>query len=268
MMKLRLSIGDLLVRIFTLRLTNILVLMPFYFLSISSIIAQQKTRNPKSEIRNFLTCPIIRDSKTFPCWLVEYNGETYYLGQQGRSGSQFYSPQLKHQVLVEGRIKDGSRLCGGIVLEPVTISVMPELDLSCNTLLPAQDGLEPPPPIPYPKNAPFADDSRNFTILFDFDSDFLSLHKTRIVGEVVRIAKVNGLKNIVIKTFRGTTLLSNGQKLIEKEEIAELRAGKLYDIFEGLGFAKEHIKLAIKTKPEKANGINDAGKRRAEILIF
>lgn len=200
--------------------------------------------------------------------MVEFEGETYYLGQQGRSGSSFYPPQLKHQVLVEGKIKDGSRLCGGIVLEPVTISVMPELDLSCNTLLPAQDELEPPPPIPYPKNEPFADETRKFTILFDFDSDFLSLHKTRIISEAVRIAKINNLKNIEISAFRGASLLSNKQKLIEKEKIAELRANKLYEIFEGLGFAKESIKLIIKTKPETTNGVNDPSKRRAEIRIF
>lgn len=255
-------------RIWDLRLITQMVLIQLIPLFSAMLFAQQKIQNPTSTIRNFIACPIIRDSKTFPCWLVEYEGETYYLGQQGRSGSAFYPPQLKHQVLVEGHIKDGSRLCGGIVLEPVTISVMPELDLSCNTLLPAQDGLEPPPPIPYPKNEPFADDTRNFTVLFDFDSDFLSLHKTRIVGEAVRIAKLNGLKNIEIKTFRGTSLLSNGQKLIEKDKIAELRASKLYDIFEGLSFGKENIKLSIKSKPETADGINDAEKRRAEIRIF
>ncbi len=250
-----------------------LILLAFFFQTLLSI--AQKKAPPSgaggTSIRgamSFITCPIIRDSKTFPCWLAEYEGETYYLGQQGRSGNLFYPPQLKHQVLVEGKIKNGSRLCGGIVLEPVTISVMPELDLSCNTLLPAQDGLEPPPPIPYPKNEPFADNTRNFTILFDFDSDFLSLHKTRIISEAVRIAKLNNLKNIEISAFRGASLLSNKQKLIENEKIAELRANKLYEIFEGLGFAKENIKLIIKTKPETTNGVNDPSKRRAEIRIF
>ena len=32
---------------------------------------------------SFVTCPIVRDTKTVPCWLAEYNGETYYLGNQG-----------------------------------------------------------------------------------------------------------------------------------------------------------------------------------------
>ncbi|MFN8357207.1 MAG: hypothetical protein U0Y10_22315 [Spirosomataceae bacterium] len=217
---------------------------------------------------SFIACPIVRDTKTMPCWLVEYEGELYYLGQQGRSGNLFYPPQLKHQVLVEGMIKDGSRVCGGIVLEPVTISVMPELSLHCTTMLPAEDGLEPPPPVPYPKNEPFPNDTKAFTILFDFDSDFLSLHKTRIVGEAVRIAKLNKIQSIEINAFRATTLLSNKQKLIEKEKIAQLRADKIQEIFEGLGFEKSMLKINIKTKPETANGMNDASKRRVEIKLL
>lgn len=217
---------------------------------------------------SFVTCPIIRDSKTFPCWLVAHKGKTYYLGQQGRSGSLFYPPQLKHQVLVEGYVKEGSLLCGGIVLDPVVISVLPELDLSCNTLLPVQDGLEPPPPIPYPENKPLADDTRSFTIYFDFDSDFLSLHKTRIVSEAVRIAKLNQLKSVEISTFRATTLLSDGGKLVEKANIAELRAEKLRDIFEGLGFEKSKIRVIPTNKASKGKGENDWQMRKAVIRLY
>jgi hypothetical protein len=222
---------------------------------------------PPSGVRglSFIACPIIRDSKTLPCWLAEYDGELYYLGQQGRSGNSFYPPQLKHQALVEGVIKDGSRICGGIVLEPVTVSIMPELDLNCTTILPAEEGLEPPKPVPYPKNEPFPNDTRAFTILFDFDNDFLSLHKTRIAGEAVRIAKLASPKKIEINAYRGTTLLSNGQKMIEKEAIAQQRADKLIDIFVGLGFSKEMLVVNVKTKPEPCDGLHDAEKRRVVI---
>ena len=59
-------------------------------------------------------------------------------------------PQLGHQVLVEGVVSDEPRICGGIVLKPVVLSVLPELDNSCTTMLPAEDRynltFEPPRP--------------------------------------------------------------------------------------------------------------------------
>jgi hypothetical protein len=32
--------------------------------------------------RSFVACPIVRDTKTVPCFLAEYDGELYYLGIQ------------------------------------------------------------------------------------------------------------------------------------------------------------------------------------------
>jgi hypothetical protein len=92
-----------------------------------------------SEQRNFVACPIVRDTETVPCWLAEYNGELYYLGIQTDVSADWYPPYLGHRVLVEGTIApDTSRICGGIVLKPVVTSALPELDASCNSrVLPA-----------------------------------------------------------------------------------------------------------------------------------
>jgi hypothetical protein len=103
--------------------------------------AQQR---PPADRRNFLACPIVRDTKTVPCWLAETDGETYFLGIQEDTGAAWYPPQLGHRVLVEGTISNEPRVCGGVVLKPVVTSVMPELDASCNTMLPAEDGLDAP----------------------------------------------------------------------------------------------------------------------------
>ena len=88
--------------------------------------------------RSFVSCPIVRDTQTVPCFLAEYEGETYYLGIQQDITNDFHPPQLKHQVLVEGRIAAGPRVCGGIPLKPLSISVLKEVNLACNTLLPAE----------------------------------------------------------------------------------------------------------------------------------
>ncbi len=133
------------------------------------------------ERRQFLTCPIVRDTKTQPCWLAEYEGQLYYLGQQSGVAGDFYPPQLGHQALVEGTVGEG-RVCGGIPLQPVKVSVMRELTPACDTILPAEDGIEAPPPVATPRGqAPSwvkVADPANVTLYFDFDNDFLSVHVT------------------------------------------------------------------------------------------
>src|SRR5215470_18410848 len=94
--------------------------------------------------RSFVACPIVRDTKTVPCFLAEYDGELYFLGVQQEVGSEVRAPQLKHEVLVEGRVAQGPRVCGGIPLDPVSISVIKEVNASCNTLLPAEPGIDAP----------------------------------------------------------------------------------------------------------------------------
>ena len=130
---------------------------------------------------SFVTCPIVRDTKTVPCWLAEYKGETYYLGNQGGVAQDFYPPQLNHEVLVEGVVAEGPRVCGGIPLRPVKTSVFLEINRACNTILPAEDGIDAPErspsrePVSWVRSAGPAD----VTIFFDFDNDFLSLHTTQ-----------------------------------------------------------------------------------------
>src|SRR5262252_5981097 len=89
--------------------------------------------------KNFVSCPVVQDTKTVPCWLAEYGGELYYLGIQTDIGADFHPPYLGHKVLVEGVVSDEPRICGGIVLKPVMVSPIVEPDGSCNTILPAVD---------------------------------------------------------------------------------------------------------------------------------
>lgn len=228
---------------------------------------------PPPNRRNFVACPIVRDTKTLPCWLAEYDGELYFLGLQGSSASEFYPPQLNHEVLVEGVVTNEPRVCGGIPLKPVRISVLPELNRACNTLLPAEDGLEAP-------NAParrFTDEmrkpgtdtnQREFTIPFDFDSDYLTLHTTRMVGEAARVAKAVKPSQIAVTGYRATTWLSNGQKFIEAQAIAEKRAKKIGEILTGLGLPAATVSVIAKTEPEPCDGVTDADKRRVTIKLM
>ena len=111
---------------------------------------------------SFVACPIVRDTRSVPCWLSEYAGETYYLTIQSDVSAAVQPPMLGHRVLVEGVVSDAPRICGGVVLAPVRLSVMPERDGNCNTLLPADDrytiDFNPRPPGPSAGRLAFAPD--------------------------------------------------------------------------------------------------------------
>ena len=107
---------------------------------------------------NFVSCPLLRDT-TPNCWTAQHEGETYFIGAQ-RGPSDSYLPQMKHQVLVEGVVTSEPRVCGGIVLKPLRVSVLPELDLSCDSpVLPAEGHTPPtlPPRNSSPVSAPPSD---------------------------------------------------------------------------------------------------------------
>ena len=108
---------------------------------------------PAGEPLSFVACPIVRDTRSVPCWLSEYEGDLYYLTIQSDVSAEVQPPMLGHQVLVEGIVSDAPAICGGIVLESVRLSVMPELDRNCNTLLPADERytieFNPRPPAPH-----------------------------------------------------------------------------------------------------------------------
>ena len=138
-----------------------------------------------AERRNFVACPIVRDTASVPCWLAEYDGELYFLTLQTDVSSPVTPPWLGHRVLVEGTVASNRpRICGGVVLEPVVLSVLPELDSACNTpVLPAEDRynltFEPPrPPGPSAGRLAFAGGPpaaappelpREFRLRYDFD---------------------------------------------------------------------------------------------------
>ena len=239
--------------------------------------------------RSFVACPIVRDTKTVPCFLAEYEGETYYLTIQQDIQAEIYPPQLLHEVLVEGTVAPGPRVCGGTPLKPVKLSVLPEVNQSCNTILPAEPGIDAPPTRrpagPSTRQAPVVAEAafaprapqrppdvrfhpeREFRITYDFDSAFLFSRDTRVVkpgsdsgGQVAR--------TIEITAHRGASLLSNGRVMTEKEEIAAQRAERVADILKGLGTDLASIKVHVAPEVAKPDGINDPQSRLLTIRVI
>jgi outer membrane protein OmpA-like peptidoglycan-associated protein len=226
--------------------------------------------------RNFVSCPIVRDTSTVPCYLAEYDGEMYYLGIQQDITSSFHPPQLKHEVLVEGTVVAGPRVCGGIPLQPVSISVTKEVNPGCNTLLPAEPGIDAPPALrgPGPASRPLQLTSarherltgkQEFVVLYSFDDDYLEFGAGRVVNEAASYAKQAGTSNVKVTGYRATSLLSNGQRITEKAGLAEKRAQNVATLLRGLGVAS--VAVDWKSEAEAGDGKSDPSRRRVSILV-
>lgn len=218
---------------------------------------------------SFVTCPIVRDTKTIPCWLAEYNGEIYYLGNQGGVAQDFYPPQLNHEVLVEGTIAQGPRVCGGVPLRPVKTSVFLEINRACNTILPVEDGIEAPErttarePVSWVRS----DSPSDVTLYFDFDSDFLSLHTTTAIQRIVAQFQQTRASEIDVRAFRGSSKLSNGNELVEQPRTVETRAAKVREILEGLGVPKASVRVTVMNEVRTPNGADDSWSRKVTLSV-
>ena len=234
---------------------------------------------------NFVSCPILRDTATVPCWLSEYKGELYYLGIQQDASAEFYPPFLGHKVLAEGVVSSEPRICGGIVLKPVKISNLPDLDPSCNTMLPAEDrytvpfaprgpGPNPRPslnrrpggaPAAAPAAAKAPPTKTVFTVYYDFDTDWAN-RWARVLGEAATFAKTSNAAEVQVVAYRASVKMSDGPDFVERKEMGERRAKRLEQTFAELGLPRDTIKVVWKDA-RKADGDEDYKLRRAEITV-
>ena len=249
--------------------------------------------------RNFVACPIVLDTQDVPCWVAEYQGERYFLAvQTGRSAGVTFVPQLKHRVLVEGTAHpDQPRMCGGIVLSPVKLSVFPDVEPGCGKMLPG-DGITVKSPRPIgPDGDPpggkttavrmqrpgaltraqveaqtradaAAGKPREFEILYFFGSNYLPfpVEQASVDQAADYFAATNG-SQVVVTGYRGEALLSNGKKLVEEQPLAQQRAEKVAEILTNFGIPKDRIAVQWVDAPQNNGGVLDWTKRRVTVAV-
>lgn len=227
----------------------------------------------------FVACPIVRDTSKVPCWLSEFGGETYYLGIQSDVSAPFNPPSLGHMALVEGVPQGGERICGGIVLEPVKVSVMPELSPECDEVRMAEPRYElpfepprppgpsggrlafaPPEPLPPPK-PPFV--ARTFEIYFPFEGT-VDFKTPGAMQEVWDYAEAIGATRIEITGHRAAVRLSDGTMIEERAGIGRSRAVEVARMFEGLVDSVEKLAFSYSEEAE----LGDWRSRRVSIEVI
>jgi len=249
-----------------------------------ALLASATTSAAPGQRRSFVTCPIVRDTSTVPCWLAEYEGELYFLTLQTDVSAPVNPPQLGHQVLVEGVVTDEPRVCGGIPLKPVVLSVLPEIDHSCSTMLPAEDRynltFEPPRP-PGPSRGRLAFDNatppparpaaeaeplpKTFALQYDFDGTVAFRH-AQLLQQIQEFALKSKATHVDITAYRASSLLSNGKTLTEREDIGRRRAEQLAGLLKDSGLTTVAYQLRWQDAPAP-DGEKDAAARRADIVV-
>jgi len=238
--------------------------------------------------RSFVSCPMVRDTASVPCWLAEYEGETYFLTLQTDVSSPITPPWLGHRVLVEGEVVDEPRVCGGVVLKPVRLSVLPELDPACNRILPAEERynltFEPPrPPGPSkgrlafdnagggrPRPAPAAAPAtgvREFVVPYDFDG-MVGFSHPRYLRPVLDYAVASKARRVEIVGYRGAALLSNGQVLQENPAIGRRRAEQVAMLLKSTELSSPDVEFTVRWQDAPpVTGNDDYQSRRVVVTI-
>ena len=200
----------------------------------------------------FVACPMMRNTVDVPCWLAEYQGRSYYLTKSQDLGAEIYPPQLMHQVLVEGEPDPSAPLvCGGMPFKSIRLSVLPEVDARCQTILPADGMHTEAVRMPGPNSdagrgkgyvQPKAElegentpQGRRFIIPFGFDSAFLTARPYRIAQAAATLARERPGARVRIAGYRFAMQLSNGRTLTERVSLAERRADELAQIIADVG---------------------------------
>jgi hypothetical protein len=234
-----------------------------------------------AERRNFVACPIVRDTASVPCWLAEYDGELYFLTLQTDVSAPVTPPWLGHRVLVEGTVSDEPRICGGKVLKPVHLSVL-DRDASCTTMLPAEERynltFEPPRP-PGPSkgrlafdNAPAARPSprevstREFVISYAFDG-MVAFNHAGVLTQILEFARTANARAIEIVGHRGAVRLSNGQTMMEEPAIGKKRAEQVAMLLQGANLTAPSYKVSWHDEAAAASGIDDYLSRRVVVTV-
>lgn len=215
---------------------------------------------------SFVACPIYRDvdaGRKSGCWLADQReqGIRYDLTDAP------IKPILGREILVEGVIAGKPDTCGGVMLNPVRIAVLPT---SCQTfMLPAEKFPGRPFVLPRtlpPTSAartlpppPYVD--REYVIEFELNSDFLRYqHAEVLLDEVVQYVQAKRPKRIVVTAYAATRPMRiSGRELSESMEIAEKRAAMLVLALTRFQVPRELIVVKTQNDPKPAGELGAAG---------
>lgn len=234
---------------------------------------------------SFITCPIYRDTdagRKSGCWLADdpVSGTRYdvTLGP--------VKPQVGRMLWVEGILaNEPETACGGRVLAPVRVAVLPE---PCpRSLLPAEGHpgrpYKSPPeqlrPADEPRTPPAPPyEPRSFSIYFEFGRDFLIYQYAELIIEkIVLYARASQASVVTIDGYAATEPVAvptpfGLRQLREPAALAQARADMVAEALRRLGVPGSTLRITAHHAPDptpdlEAGQLPEASKRRVLVTV-
>jgi outer membrane protein OmpA-like peptidoglycan-associated protein len=233
-----------------------------------------------AELR-FVACPIYRDTdagKKSGCWLADdpQDGRRYDVTPSPTK------PDWNYAVLVEGRVSpDQADACGGVVLDPVRVSILPERCV--RAMLPAETypgrkfvlperNVRPLYELRKPFPQPYA--QKTFEIPFEFDRSFIVYQLSDyLIDQAVAYAVATHAAKVEITGWAATTPVTvSGRTLAEPAALARTRAEVAAQWMTSLGVPASHLSVRWRTGAQPidmpgSDGLSEPSRRRVDIRI-
>jgi outer membrane protein OmpA-like peptidoglycan-associated protein len=247
---------------------------------LATMVASPANAQAPGDTVRFISCPIYRDvdaGRKSGCWLADERES----GRRFDIGNAPTKPDWNHEVLVEGKISSAPDACGGVVLEPVRVSVLPG---ACTRQMLPPEGFKGrafvlpernvrpvavPRPAPQP---PFTE--RSFFLLYDFNRDFLVYQlDDYLLDQAITYIRGAAPKRILVTGYAATTLAKvSGRSITEDVTIAKSRAQSVTEALVRLGIDPKIIETkwqgaANPADAPGADGLGEASRRRVEIRV-
>lgn len=232
------------------------------------------------ELHTFVACPIYRDTdagRKSGCWLADDPSGVRYDVSLGP-----VKPQVGHMVLVEGLTSaEPTTACGGQVLTPVRIAVLPETctrQIIAAESFPGRPYKSPPeqlaptdvprvlPPPPYSEQV--------FSIYFEYARDFLIYQYSELILEKIALyAKASAAKRVHVEGFAATAPGSvQGRLIREPATLAESRAQMVAESLRRLGVPASSLVVdwhsaPLATQDLEGGKLPEPSKRRVVVTI-
>jgi hypothetical protein len=234
-----------------------------------------------AEELRFISCPIYRDAdagRKSGCWITDHapSGVRYDISKAPTK------PDWNYAVLVEGNVSTGQdNACGGVVLDPVRVSVLP--DACTRHMLPAEGfpgrrfvlpkrnvrpltEVRPTPPKPW--------SDRVFSLVFDYNRSFAVYQlDDYLLDQAITWIRAVKPRQIIITGYAATTPAQvSGHIVAEQPEMAGARAEFAAESLRRLGVDPAILvvrtQLAAQPVPaEGADGLVEPSRRRVDIDV-
>jgi outer membrane protein OmpA-like peptidoglycan-associated protein len=233
------------------------------------------------ETVRFISCPIYRDvdaGRKSGCWLADER-ET---GRRFDIANAPTKADWNHEVLVEGRISDAPDSCGGMILEPVRVSVLP--GACTRQMLPAESYKGRPFVLPERNVRPLSEarpapqppfTEKSFYLLYDFNRDFIVYQlDDYLLDQAITYIRGVKPKRIVVTGYAATKPATlSGRSIAESADIARKRAESITEALIRTGVDRKTIETNWKSGAEPieaagADGLAEPSRRRVVIRVI